>query len=107
MVKITENQTCQTVMLTYEVPLGAYDELHGILTAAYEDFLSKQKGFIGAAIHSNEAQTRVASYSQWASRDDFLAVLRSEHMQKVNRQLGDISKAFEPVLYDVQTVFGD
>lgn len=107
MVTITENQTCQTVMLTYEVPLGAFDELHALLTSAYREFLSKRKGFIGAAIHANEAQTRVASYSQWASREDFLAVLRSEYMQKVNRQLGNISKGFEPVLYDVQTVFGD
>lgn len=103
--KISQTQTCQTVMMTYEVPLGVFDELHGLLTSAYENFLSKQPGFIGAAIQSNEARTRVASYSQWETREDFLAVLRSEHMQAVNRKLGDLSKGFEPVLYDVQRVF--
>ncbi len=106
MVTITQTQTCQTVMLTYEVPLGVFDELHDILTDAYDDFLSEQPGFISAAIHANEAKTRVASYSQWETRDDFLAVLRSEHMKAVNRKLGEISKGFEPVLYDVQKVYG-
>lgn len=104
--KISETQSCQTVMLTYEVPLGVFDELHALLSSAYDEFLSKQPGFVGAAIHSNEARTRVASYSQWETREDFLAVLRSDHMQAVNRKLGELSKGFEPVLYDVQKVIG-
>lgn len=105
MLQITETPDCQTVMVTYDVPLGAYDELLSILTAAYADFLSKQPGFIGAAIHANEARTRVASYSQWTRREDFLAILRSGHMKDVNRRLSELSKAFEPVLYDVTAVF--
>ena len=103
--QISENQTCQTVIVTYEVPQGNFDELHGILTGAYQEFISKQSGFISAAVHTNDAKTRVASYSQWQTRDDFLAVLRSDHMQSANQKMGELSKGFEPVLYEVQSVF--
>ena len=106
MVEITNNTNFQTVMLTYEVPLGAYDQLLELLTNSYDQFLSLQSGFVGAAIHANEAKTRIASYSQWENKESFMAVLRTDRMQKVNRQLGDLSKGFEPVLYDVTSVFG-
>lgn len=104
---IKQSADCQTVMLTYEVPFGVYEKLLAVLTGAYDSFLARQPGFIGAAIHVNEAKTRVASYSQWQTRDDFLAVLRTEEMQTVNRRLGEMSKGFEPVLYDVARVYPD
>ena len=47
------------------------------LKAAYADFISRQPGFIGAGLHVNDAQTRIANYSQWQRREDFLAMLRS------------------------------
>lgn len=104
MIELAQDKDCQTVMVTYEVPLGSYDELLRILSDAYDDILSQQAGFIGAAIHVNEAKTRIASYSQWASRDDFLAVLRRGEMQTVNKRLGDLSIGFEPVLYEIAKV---
>ncbi len=103
--ELKENSKCQTVMLTYEIPFGSFDKFLETLTGAYDDFLSFQPGFIGAAIHANEAKTRIASYSQWADREDFLAVLRTEKMQAVNKLLGDMSKGFEPVLYDINRVY--
>lgn len=105
MIEIAQGKDCQTVMVTYEVPLGSYDALLAILSDAYGEFLSRQAGFIGAAIHVNEARTRIASYSQWACREDFLAVLRTPKMQAVNKQLGEMSKGFEPVLYDIAKVY--
>ena len=94
----------QTVILTYEVAFGTFDELLALLNGAYEDILVHQPGFLGAAIHVNDARTRVASYSQWESREAFLNVLKTPEMQSVNRKLGDLSKGFEPVLYDIERV---
>ncbi|MEM7443488.1 MAG: antibiotic biosynthesis monooxygenase [Pseudomonadota bacterium] len=105
MVDIKPDSDGQTVIVTYDVPHTSCEELVGILTTAYDEFLSHQPGFVGAAIHVNEAKCRVASYSKWASREDFWAVLRSEEMQDINRRLGDMSKGFEPVLYDVARVY--
>lgn len=105
MVQISENSDCQTVILTYEVAFGTFDELVTTLSDIYDEFLTKQPGFIGGAIHVNDAKSRVSSYSQWANREDFLNVLKTERMQAVNKKLGDLSKGFEPVLYDVMRVY--
>jgi heme-degrading monooxygenase HmoA len=52
------------------------------LGAAYSEFISLQPGFVGAALHVNDARTRVANYSQWRNRDDFKAMLKTEEMQR-------------------------
>ncbi|MCR9113457.1 MAG: antibiotic biosynthesis monooxygenase, partial [Rhodobacteraceae bacterium] len=63
-------------------------------------------GFIAAGLHVNDAQTRIANYSQWQKREDFLAMLRSEEMRRRNRKINDLCKSFEPVMYDVAETFG-
>jgi quinol monooxygenase YgiN len=103
--KLTNDGQIQTVIITYDVSLGTFDELLGILNGAYTAFITQQQGFVGAAIHVNDAKTRIASYSQWETREDFMGVLRSEHMQQVNKQLADLSKGFEPVLYEVNEMY--
>ncbi len=105
MVQITQPSDVQTVILTYEVPSGSCEPIVALLSETYEGFITHQPGFVGAAIHVNDARTRVASYSQWGSRDAFLAVLRSDQMQDVNRRLTEMSKSFAPVLYEVAHVF--
>lgn len=105
MVQITKPSDVQTVILTYEVASGSCEPILETLSNAYENFIRTQPGFVAAAIHVNHAKTRVASYSQWESRDDFLAVLRSDEMQDVNRKLAVLSKGFEPVLYDVAALY--
>ena len=63
-------------------------------------------GCIGGAIHLNDAQTRIATYSQWNQRGDYQAMLRSTEMRRRNREIHDMCKSFEPVMYEVQAVFG-
>ena len=53
----------------------------------------------------NDAQTRIANYSQWARREDFQAMLRTEEMRARNRKIGALCRSFEPVMYDVAAVF--
>ncbi len=52
----------------------------------------------------NDAQTRIASYTQWRTRDEFMRVLRSEEMRVYHRKFNTLSKNFAPVLYDVVMV---
>lgn len=98
---ISSDANIQTVITTFEVTPGTCDDLLVELRKACNDFVSKQPGFVGAAMHVNDAQTRIANYTQWESRDAFQALLRSDEMREWNRRFAALCKTFEPVLYDV------
>ena len=102
---ISQDASCQTVITTFETSPGQCADLLDELRDAYAAFISKQPGFLGAGLHVNDAQTRIANYSQWARREDFLAMLRSDEMRDRNRRIGALCRSFEPVLYDVAAVF--
>ncbi len=101
MPRISEGASLQTVITTFEMTPGTCQDLLDALNAAYADFISKQPGFIAAALHVNDAQTRIANYSQWERREDFQAMLRSDEMRKRNREIGALCRSFEPVMYEV------
>lgn len=105
MPEITSPSACQTVITTFETSPGNCQDLLDALRDAYQSFISKQPGFIGAGLHVNDAQTRIANYSQWTRREDFQAMLRSEEMRERNRSFNALSRSFEPVMYDVAAVF--
>jgi len=102
---ISKDRQLQTVITTFEMSPGTCDDLMDALKAAYAEFISKQPGFIAAALHVNDAQTRIANYSQWERREDFLAMLRSDEMRARNRHIGTLCRSFEPVMYDVVSTF--
>ncbi len=95
----------QTVITTFECSPATCQDLFEALEDAYAQFISKQSGFIGAGLHVNDAQTRIANYSQWEKREDFQAMLRTTEMRKRNRAMAALFKGFEPVMYDVGAVF--
>ncbi len=103
--KVSQDLKVQTIITTYEVTPGTFLDLLAELQNAFDTFISKQDGFISGAIHTNDAQTRIANYTQWTSREKFLEVLRSKEMQAMNRKFSDLSKSFEPVLYEVHANF--
>lgn len=105
MPKISKELHCQTVITTFEMTPGTCQDLLDHLTSAYAEFISKQPGFISAALHVNDAQTRIANYSQWEKREDFQAMLRTDEMRKRNRVISGLCKSFEPVMYEVAEVF--
>lgn len=96
----------QTVITTFDVTPGTCGDLLDALRAVYAEVITRAPGFLGGAIHVNDAQTRVCSYSRWQRREDFLAMLRSPEMTARSRALGELSRNFEPVLYEVVDVFG-
>lgn len=95
----------QTVITTFEMTPATCQDLLDALTDAYDSFISKQPGFVAAGLHVNDAQTRVANYSQWLRREDFQAMLRSDEMRERNRKIATLCKGFEPVMYDVFATF--
>jgi heme-degrading monooxygenase HmoA len=102
---ITKTAPYQTVITTFEMTPGTCQDLLDALSDAYASFIAKQPGFIAAGLHVNDAQTRIASYSQWQRREDFQAMLRSDEMRKRNRAINELCKSFEPVMYDVVATF--
>lgn len=102
---ITDKATLQTVITTFEVSPGDCADVLNLLRTNCTEVISKQPGFIASALHVNDAKTRIASYSQWQRRDDFLAMLRSDEMQERNRAINELCKHFAPVMYDVETCF--
>ena len=106
MLTVAKSTDTQTVVTTFEVHPGTCQDLLDGLTDAYDQFISHQPGFIAAGLHVNDAQTRIANYSQWNRREDFQAMLRSPEMRERNRVFGTLCKSFEPVMYDVAAVFG-
>ena len=105
MLKIDTTAARQTVITTFECSPGTCADLMDKLQGAYRDFISQQPGFIAAGLHVNDAQTRIANYSQWAKREDFQAMLRSEEMRARNREIAGLATRFEPVMYEVAGVF--
>ena len=105
MPQITADSQAQTVITTFECSPGTCADLLEALRDAYDAFISRQPGFVAAGLHVNDAQTRIANYSQWQRREDFLAMLRSEEMRKRNRHISELCRSFEPVLYDVAATY--
>ena len=106
MLNIARDRELQTVITTFEVNPGLCQDLLDELTESYRGFISRQPGFIAAALHVNDAQTRIANYSQWERREDFKAMLRSDEMRARNRKISGICRSFEPVMYEVAEAFG-
>lgn len=102
---IANNTDIQTVITTFEMTPGTCQDLLDALNEAYAEFISKQPGFIAAGLHVNDAQTRIANYSQWRRREDFMAMLRTPEMRERNRKLNALCRSFEPVMYDVAATY--
>ncbi|MDD7969719.1 antibiotic biosynthesis monooxygenase family protein [Roseinatronobacter alkalisoli] len=102
--QITASTDGQTVISTFEMTPGTCSDVLDALQDAYEKVIRFQPGFMGGAIHVNDAQTRVATYSRWRARTDFQAMLRTPEMRERNREIAKLCARFEPVLYDVAAV---
>lgn len=76
-IKISIKIKVQRVIATYELVPGIYLNLLAQLHYAFESLKRKQDGFISVVVYTNDAQTRIANYTQWENRDKFLAILRS------------------------------
>jgi quinol monooxygenase YgiN len=104
-IAITPDFDGQTVISTFEMTPGTCDDVLDALKSAYDEVIRHQPGFLGGAIHVNDAQTRIATYSRWVKRQDFQAMLRTPEMRDRNRAIAAMCARFEPVMYEVAAVF--
>ncbi|MGP9789338.1 antibiotic biosynthesis monooxygenase family protein [Roseinatronobacter sp. NSM] len=102
--QITAQTDGQTVISTFEMTPGTCADVLDALSDAYDKVIRFQPGFLGAAIHVNDAQTRISTYSRWRTRTDFQAMLRTPAMRERNRAIAQLCARFEPVMYDVAAV---
>ena len=102
---ITTDFTGQTVISTFEMTPGTCTDVLDALTDAYDKAIRHQPGFLGGAIHVNDAQTRISTYSRWEQRQDFQAMLRTTEMRERNRAIATMCARFEPVMYEVSATF--
>ncbi|WP_333827101.1 antibiotic biosynthesis monooxygenase family protein [Pararhodobacter sp.] len=103
--KISADFNGQTVISTFEMTPGTCADVLEALTDAYDTVIRLQPGFISGAIHVNDAQTRICTYSRWTDRRDFQAMLRTPEMRVRNRAIAALCARFEPVMYEVTSVF--
>ena len=95
----------QTVISTFEMTPGTCTDVLDALSDAYDKVIRHQPGFLGGAIHVNDAQTRISTYSRWTQRQDFQSMLRTPEMRERNRGIAAMCSRFEPVMYEVASVY--
>lgn len=103
--QIRSDSDGQTVISTFEMTPGTCADVLEALQEAYAHVIRHQPGFRAVAIHVNDAQTRIATYSQWHAREDFQAMLRTPEMRERNRAIAAMCARFEPVMYEVAATF--
>ncbi|ABL69410.1 antibiotic biosynthesis monooxygenase family protein [Paracoccus denitrificans] len=101
MTRIAKDFDGQTVICTFDVTPGSAHDVLDALTTAYDEVISRQPGYVSGAVHLNDAQTRICTYSQWRDRRDYQAMLRSPEMRERNRAINAMCRHFEPVMYEV------
>lgn len=104
MLELHEDFHGQTVICTFDVTPGSAQDVLDLLTRAYDEVVSHRPGYLGGAIHLNDAQTRICTYSKWRCRDDYKAMLRSPEMRARNLVINERVRSFEPVMYEVASV---
>lgn len=102
---ISPDFTGQTIICTFDVTPGTAHDVLYALDEAYAQVISRQPGFVSGAVHLNDAQTRIATYSQWRQRSDYQAMLRTPEMRERNRAIHTMCRSFEPVMYEVASVY--
>jgi len=92
-----------TMINVLEVPPERQAELVAILETATAEVMRYLPGFISANIHRSFDGTRVATYAQWRSREDFERMLANPAAQAHIRDATAIAQA-APFLYRVSSV---
>lgn len=93
-----------TLINVYEVAPETQSELVQLLADATEKVMQRQPGFVSVNIHSSFDGSRVANYSQWASKEDFERMLTNPDAQAQMKQFASVAKSVSPALYKVSSV---
>ena len=102
--RISEDQGVVTLINVFTVAPGQQQRLLDVLVEATGEVMSGLAGFVSANLHTSLDGTKVTNYAQWASREDFEAMLENPAAAAHMREAARICESFEPHLYEVAFV---
>ena len=76
------------------------DELIEALKEGVEAFVSKQPGYVAAALHKGMDGRHAVVYSQWRSPMDIEALLNNPEAREYFKRITEIAQ-IEPIVYEV------
>lgn len=97
-------QRCLTLIDVIEVDPQRTTELIKLLQEISDEVMSRQPGFMGAALHPSLDGSRVVSYVKWQSREAWEAAVKRDEARARFALVARIAHAIEPSLYRVETV---
>ncbi len=101
MTRISRDQDVVTLINVFTLAPEAQQRLVDLLVEATEEVVRKQPGYVSANIHRSLDGTRVTSYAQWRSRENFEAIFRNPDVMVHVREAEKLAMAYEPHLYEV------
>jgi quinol monooxygenase YgiN len=93
-----------TLINVFTVEPDKQQRLADLLAEATEQVMRHRKGFVSANIHASEDGTRVVNYAQWATREDFEAMLADPVAREHMAACAALAEHFEPHLFRVASV---
>jgi quinol monooxygenase YgiN len=101
--EITASNNVTTLINVFDVEPKHQEELIKILKGGTETLLSKQPGYVSAAIHQSRDGKHAVVYSQWRSQQALQAVRAHPALQQYFARVREIA-TFEPISYEVTYV---
>jgi heme-degrading monooxygenase HmoA len=102
-IEINAGHEVFTVINVFSVEPTNQEKLITTLKGGAETLLSKQPGYLSAAIHRSEDGKHAVVYSQWRRPGDFQALRTKPAVQEYFARVREIA-TFEPISYDVTYV---
>ena len=103
MTTISTDNKCVTLINVFTVEPENQQRLVDVLTEATEKFMSHQPGFISANLHKSLDGKRVTNYAQWASAEEYQAVLQNPEARPHMDEATQLA-TFDAHLYEVSHV---
>lgn len=107
MTRISQRGVVVTLINVFTVAPEDQQRLLDLLMEATESVMRGLPGFVSANLHKSLDGTKVATYAQWRSREDFEAMLEDPkaavHIVHI-REAAKTAEKFEPHLYEVSFV---
>jgi len=98
---IDSEQDVATLINVFTVSPERQQQLVEILEEATDRVMRHRPGFRSANIHASGDGTKVVNYAQWASAEDFHAMLKNPEAGEHMARAGELAEAFDPNLYRV------
>ena len=87
---------------TFHVAPERAEELLALLVRATDETMRFRKGFVSANLHVSDDRTRVVNYAQWASREDFNAMLADPQARVHMQETRAVAISVDPVICELR-----